>query len=92
MEPLSAARMESGSYQRGYDFIIRWGKIFHCDVYRRQDYTKAYLSRLHILHELEDCLSNVFHGDNCDMDHNNIDTMLTNLQKRLTITRVSHRL
>lgn len=23
MEPLSAASMESGSYQRGYDFIVR---------------------------------------------------------------------
>ncbi|XP_028398063.1 serine/threonine-protein kinase ATR-like isoform X2 [Dendronephthya gigantea] len=68
MEPLSAAKMESGSYQRGYDFIIR----------------------LHILHELEDCLCHIFDREGgFDLGNSNLDVMLTNLQKRLTITRAS---
>jgi hypothetical protein len=50
------------------------------------DNCNALFFSLHILHELEDCLGNVFQGE---VDENDMDTTLSNLQKRLTVTRVS---
>ena len=67
MGPLCAASLEQGSYQRGYDYIVRWDKHMIC----RNIFIHVYdFGRLHMLQELEDGVRHLLaplHGGKCDV-------------------------